>query len=44
MASHRTPLSPVFLERAGVALLLLAALVPRVRDFGATFDRDIEGF
>ncbi|MCZ6599157.1 MAG: glycosyltransferase family 39 protein [Planctomycetota bacterium] len=32
------------LERAGVVLLLLAALVPRMRDVGADFDRELEGF
>ena len=33
-----------WLERAGVALLLLAALVPRLRDLRAPFDRAIDGF
>jgi dolichyl-phosphate-mannose-protein mannosyltransferase len=31
------------LERLGVALILLAALVPRLRDFTASFDRGFEG-
>ena len=33
-----------WLEWAGVALLLLAALVPRMRDLSAPFDRAIDGF
>lgn len=32
------------LERAAVALLLVAGLVPRARDLGAGFDREAEGF
>ncbi len=44
MASLRATLSPALLERGGVILLLLAALVPRVRDVAATFDREIDGF
>ena len=34
----------VLLERLGVALLLLAAFVPRARDFTRPFDREFEGF
>ena len=32
------------LERLGLALLLLAAFVPRVRDWSGPFDREMEGF
>jgi len=32
------------LERLGVLLILVAALVPRVRDLAAPFDREFEGF
>jgi hypothetical protein len=32
------------LERAGVVLLLVAALVPRARDLFGPFDRELEGF
>ncbi len=32
------------LERLGVLALLVAALVPRARDLGGSFDREIEGF
>lgn len=36
--------TPVWLERAGVLLLLLAALVPRARGLFGPFDRELEGF
>ncbi|MEM7309089.1 MAG: glycosyltransferase family 39 protein [Planctomycetota bacterium] len=39
-----TPASLRVMERVAVALLLLAAFVPRVRDFRGTFDREFEGF
>ena len=32
------------LEVAGCVLILIAGLVPRMRDFGAGFDREFEGF
>jgi hypothetical protein len=40
------PRAPLFrlLERLGVALILVAALVPRLRDFTAPLDREFEGW
>ena len=39
-----TPSARLALEVAGCVLLLIAALFPRMRDFGAGFDREFEGF
>lgn len=44
MATTRRLLDSGMLERLGVALLLLAAFVPRARDFWGSFDREFEGF
>ncbi len=44
MLSNEARTDLTWLERVGVALLILAAFVPRVRDLGATFDRSVEGF
>ena len=38
------PAPTSLLERLGVLLVLVAALVPRARDFAAPFDRELEGW